>query len=278
MGINQIPVVERQHDGSGNPIGSIVSPDGSTYALDIHNSHVHTKVINKHALLDVANTDTFDQNASAGDSTIEVNNSSQFTANDYIRINEGTTHESDILKVIASDGTDPGTLTLDRPLENGYTADTGVITEIQKNAASAAGTIAAPIIYQITPMSDQVFHIESIIIHIEDGTQPTIDTFGGIAALTNGLVIRSETSSPLNHSVIRSNGAMKEYFGGENVEFIQKSGGGDWATNAIWLLYDHSNAIIRLDGSNSDTLDFIVQDDVTANTEIEIICQGHIEG
>jgi len=259
------------HDGSGNAISSTLG------TLDVHTQSVHYEIINMHAVKDEANTDTLDSNASVGDSTIEVSNSSQYAVGNHITIVEGTTAESDILRVQATDGTDPGTLTLDRPLENAFTTASTVISEVDRDLSNGNGTIAAPVVYQIAPPSDETWHIRAVILHIEDGTEPTIDKFGGIASLTNGIVIRQNNGTKRNLAVIRRNGDMKEYFGAEHVSFIQKSGGGDWATNGFWEFATHSRAIVRLVGATSDTLQIIIQDDLTDLSEFEVIIQGHKE-
>jgi hypothetical protein len=247
-------------------------------ALDVHQADIHIEPLNVHAIYDKSNTDTLNQNASIGDSTIEVNTSSQYTANDYITIVEGTTQESDILKVIASDGTDPGTLTLDRPLENAYTTAATVISGVDKNLKTTAGTIAAPITYSIAPPSDESWHIRTLSLIFVDGTNPAIELFSGIAALTNGLVIRQNGTTKKNLAVIRSNQDMYEYFGGPEVDIQQKSGGGDYMLSALWHLTEHAEAIVKLVGSSGDSLDFVIQDDLTAITEIEVVAFGHKEG
>lgn len=245
-------------------------------ALNIHNTDVHRESFNLHARQATAVSQNVAAVVVAGTNTIEVVDDSVFTINNYVTITEGATVESDILK-IKSINAGANTLTFDRPLENGYTT-AAVVAEINKDLASANGSIASPVDFLIAPPVGVIYHIHTILFIIIDGVQPTIEKFGGISALTNGLVIRQENGVVRNLVVLRSNSDMMEYFGGDEVNFIQKSGGGDWATYAIWHYEEHTRSIIRLLGDDGDSLKFRDQDDLTSLSEFEIIVQGYLEG
>ena len=62
-----------------------------------------------------------------------------------------------------------------------------------------------------------------------------------------------------------------------HVEFIQKVGGGDFATIATWPYFQNTGSIIRLDGNTSDKARTIVQDDLRALSKMEVVYQGHFE-
>lgn len=260
-------------DDSGNVIGSLNN------SLNVHTADAHRIPLNLHAINPSGTSETFGAGgASAGDSVFDVaaGQGGTFSPNDCIKISEGNTEEINTILIIGVAG---DTLTVDRPLENDYTS-AGVIEIGARDVSLANGSIGSPIVYEIAPPANKIYHINSILLHYEDGPQPGIELFSGIAGLTNGLVIRAETAADgnINLVVLRTNGDMKEYFGGNEVEFVQKVGGGDYATDAIWHMEEHSGAIIRLDGAQGDKLKFIYQDDVRNITEGENIVQGHIEG
>lgn len=266
-----------------NIIGQVKITDGTTVAgvqsttanLNVHAADSHFSNLNLHLKNDTGTSETMGAGgASAGDFSFDVaaGQGGTFSANDRITIVEGTTQESSVIKIISVAG---DTLTIDLPLENDYSS--AAIVEITDINLGVNGSVT-PVVFSITPPSNQVWHLHTFIFHIEDGPEPGIELFGGISALSKGVVVRCELSTGnLNHVIVRTNGDMKEYFGGTNVEFVQKVGGGDYATNALWDFRAKTHAIVRLDGAQGDTFKAIVQDDLSALTFFEFIAQGHLE-
>lgn len=259
------------YDANGNPIGSLNG------GLNVHDADSHFGAVSVHARLDSGTSETFGvSGASVGVNVFDVaaGQGGTYSVDDHIVISEGVLRESNVLKIL---NVSTDTLTVDRPLENAYTS-AGVIELTSIDLATANGSIVSPVIYTVAPPLNEIWHIRTMLFTLIDGTQSTIDRFGGINGLTNGLVVREENGRNRNLAVLRTNADMKEYFGGHEVEFIQRSGGGDWATNAIWHYEEHTESAISLDGAASEVLKFIIQDDFTDLTEFEIICQGHLEG
>ncbi len=238
----------------------------------------HRLPLNLHALKLSGTLENFGSGgASAGASVFDVaaGQGGTFSVDNVLKITEGNTQEINtvIIKSIVVD-----TITIDRPLEKDYTS-AGVVEIVDTDVSNANGTIGAPVVYQVLPPSNKVYYIHGILLYYEDGPEPGIDLFSGIAALTNGLIIRVETvlQGNFNLVLIRTNGDMKEYFGGHEVEFVQKSGGGDYSINGIWHMKEHTDAVIRLNGAVGDSLKFIYQDNITDITLGQNVIQGHIE-
>lgn len=253
----------------------------STGLLDIHNADFHIDPVIVHAAQATGVTSTIsDAGASSGDFKFDVDtgDGALFSVGDKIFINEGLVNEScslEILSILVDE------LGVDMPLENDYTT-AAIITVIDVNLANADGS-ATREIYGITPPSDEVWHITMITLILENTValgQPSVEKFGAIPGLTRGLVLRVEDGTARNIRTFRTNSDFMEYFGGNEITFIEKVGGGNWSTTAIWHLKEHSDAIIKLDGSTGDTVNFIIQDDlsIAGSVNIEMIFHGHKEG
>lgn len=253
----------------------------STGLLDIHNADFHIDPVIVHAGQATGITSTIgNAGATSGDFSfdVDIGDGVLFSVGDKIFINEGAVSESCSLQIltIAVD-----TITVDMPLENNYTtAATVAVFDI--NLANADGSVTREI-YSSTPPLDEVWHITTITMILENTIalgQPSIDLFGAIPALTRGLVLRIEDGTDRNIRTFRTNSDFMEYFGGINITFEQKVGGGNWLTTVVWPLKNLTDAIIKLDGSIGDTANWIIQDDlsIAGSVNIEIVFQGHKEG
>ncbi len=246
----------------------------STGYLNVHVADSHFAPLNIHFKKDSGTSETLGSSGAAAGVTqfdVAAGQGGTFSADDFITITEGTTQEFDVLKII-SVSTD--TLVVDRPLEDTYTS--AAIVEITNIDVTVDGS-STPVTFSIDPPSNETWHITAILFQFEDGPQPGIELFSGIAELTTGIVIRAETSiRNINLVVLRNNGDMKHHFSPIEVEFIQKVGGGDWATSANWRLKDLTDAIIELDGSREDTLKLIINDNLTAITTGHVAIHGHL--
>lgn len=98
-------------------------------------------------------------------------------------------------------------------------------------------------------------------------------TFGGIPALTNGLVGRTENGDIKNRFLISNNAGFFEY--GFDTNYNPKVPSG---TYAFWAekYYDTENgSIIRLDGASGGKYKIYVQDNLTAIGKIAVTMHGH---
>jgi hypothetical protein len=250
-------------------------PNGSP-VLNVHTADIHTELVNIHFSRDLGNADPIASAVTAGDSVISVTDSTKFAPLDRVTVAEDSVKESNTIIVRASSGAPLHQLTLDRPIENNYTT-AALVREISTDLSLGNGTIASPVIYQIAPPVSEVWHIKTLSLTMVDGANPAIELFSGITALLNGLVIRSEGTTKRNLINIKKNEDLREYFGGTEIDIQQKTAGGDWMITGLWKIADHYGAIVRLDGAAGDSLQAIIQDNLTAITDIELVAQGHLE-
>lgn len=254
------------HDGFGNPISS---HEG---ALDSHDAHVHHILINRHFIDFDAATENPLVAISVGDTVISVADTTGFTAGLHMVIKDAggdmREHHFDIISIVVNTS-----ITVDRPIDIAYT--TSAILEIVViNMASAAGTLAVPIIYDMGPPSDKIWHIDRVLVSITDNAAMDDSLFGGIAALTNGVVLRD---NKVIHDTItnwKSNQHMIEDM--YDVTYADKAPADSYGLRARFSFHKCSVAI-RLDGSLGETMQILIQDDLTALTTFKMKAQGHIE-
>jgi len=239
--------------------------------LPVHVIDIHSVIVNEHFRKDSGVSELLGSSASIGDSIITVANGATFLANQRIVINEGTIHDTDVFKIISISTND---LTLDKPLENDYTT-AAVVERTEINLATSIGTIASPDVFTITPPADEVWHIGRIIIAIADDGAMDDGKFGGITALTNGVVFRLENDETENITVWRTNGDMAEDM--YDITYTDKAPAGENGLRGR-MSFNKVGVAFKLDGSLGHQLKLICQDVLTGLTEYEIRGQGHIVG
>lgn len=267
---------------AGYPKNIIINTSGDSVetlrgALDVHEKDVHWEGFIVNFRKDSVTTSAITSPVTKDSSYITVADSTKFPANSYVVISEGSTRETDVVKVITSAGAPTHVLTFAKPMEHAYTTS-GIVTLTDINMANGSGSIASPVIYSLSPPLNEVWHIDTIYFALLDNVSPSLELFGGITALTNGLVMRIEGSRTRNLMIMRNNIDLREILGGTEVDIQQKSGGGDYLISGIWHLKEHSDSIIRLDGALGDSVKIYVQDNLTSQINISIKAMGHVEG
>jgi hypothetical protein len=131
--------------------------------------------------------------------------------------------------------------------------------------------------YCIKPPRGVKWDITRITIHIEDGTVMDDGKFGGITALTKGVVFRLCDGYCKNLFTIASNGEFAERF--DFREYVEKPPSGTgYAMNARRNFAGQQNngVTIRLNGATADLFKVIIQDNLTGLDHFHINIQGHV--
>jgi hypothetical protein len=259
------------HDNAGNPIGSYLEPGGVNYSLNVHDAHVHTILVNRHFLDFDSATESPSVAVTAGDYVIAVADTTGFAAGNHIVIRDAggdvREHHFDIISLVVNTS-----ITLNRPVAIAYTTS-AVLEKVILNM-NVVGSIAAPLTYSITPPSDEIWHISRIILSMTDQTAMDDSLFGGLAALTNGVVLVNY--STMNHTVThwKTNQHIIEDM--YDVTYSAKAPAGFYGLRGRFT-FTESDVVIRLVGSASDTLNILIQDDLSGLDTFSIKAQGHIE-
>jgi hypothetical protein len=178
--------------------------------------------------------------------------------------------QSEIINVVGD------TITVNIPWSRDFPA--GVVLDLGNPDMNVPGTVLAPRIFSIQPSPLQKIDVTRIIFVIEDATAMDFSTFGGLAALTTGCVVRYKNSDGTFTNLFnwRTNGELIER--SFDHTFQSKIGGGDFGfvARSTWAGSSKRGVAIRLDGANLEELEIVVQDDLTGLTKFKTISQGHV--
>jgi len=254
-------------DGVGNPIGSLNG------AINVHNAGVHYYPINDSFHQHTATSTTLAVAAAIGDTAITVVSSAGIVAGDYLQLISSSLIESTYTRVLSIVG---NVININRPIGNIHPIGETVV-KIIIDISNSAGSMASPQSYKITPASGQVWHIERLSLQMSHASAGYIDSFGGIAALTNGCIIRKYNSDGTygTFTVWQSNADIFTDF--TNIQFIDRAGGGTtYGTLGVGSFAD-IGVTIKLDGTLGEYIEILIQDNITALSLFQIKAQGHQE-
>ena len=253
-------------DSSGEQVGV------TNNNLDVHTADTHFKLINRHVMNFTGTTSNFAGAVSAGATSFDVDDASGFSVGDGIFISEGNIEETDDIEIISISS---NTITVNYQLDNTYTT-AGQIEKIEENMSLNIGSLASPISFIIQPPSNETWHILRIIIFIEDEQAMDDSKFGGITnGITNGVHIRENKSQDRTLSFWQTNGDIAEDT--YDVTYTDKVGGGNFGLRGRWTP-KKVDVVVKLDGSLSEKLEVLIQDDLTGLVDFKMKAQGHIEG
>lgn len=256
------------HDGIGNALSSYQDPQGN-YVLNIHDADVHNVLVNRHFCKDGVGVEAIGSAVSAGDVTIAVASTTDLADGDFVMLKDSGGDIRETYFEITSIVVDTS-ITLDRPVDIAYA--TGTIQEVipSMNVDGSGGTL----IFEVAPPSDKVWHITRVLISITDSGAMDDGLFGSLAALEFGTILRESKTVYSTLGVWKVNGDMIQDM--YDIEYHAKAPAGENGLKGRFSLIKNSVAL-RLDGSNSDTLQILIQDDLTALTTFIMKAQGHVE-
>ena len=165
------------------------------------------------------------------------------------------------------------TLTLDTPLDYAYPVTSNA--ELGNLDASVNGSVDT-VVFHAHPAPGVRWDITQIGVQMIDDAAMDYTKFAGIAALANGCVMRVRNGVYRNIANIKRNGDFR--LAACDVELLTKSGGGEYAVNAVCQFGGQGNAgvVIRLDGSAGDEIEILIQDDLTGISAFYIALIGHV--
>lgn len=173
------------------------------------------------------------------------------------------------------------TITVNTPWSRTFPIGTVVDVGNPNMNVLAAATSASAAVYSISPSALQTIDITRVIVTIEDATAMDFTTFGGGSSLTNGVTVRKLNTDGnfTNFFSLRSNGDMFERGFDVGPGFLNAVGGAGpygFAAKRTWAGQNEAGVSLRVDGANSQELQFVIQDDLTGLTKFRAIAQGHV--
>lgn len=161
-------------------------------------------------------------------------------------------------------------ITIDRPLDHIYPSAT-TLGRITTENMGVAGSLATPKIFSVRAGANPA-DFTQIKLHFLDETAMDDSTFGGIGALTNGLVFRIINSNQTTVFNFKTNSEMK-HFG--IVEYSTKAKSGQFGLLATFKFAGQSERGVTLRISDNDVIQWVVQDDLTDLIDLHASAIGH---
>ena len=128
------------------------------------------------------------------------------------------------------------------------------------------------------PAAENSIELHHLNMYVEGAGNFDADTFGSLAALTNGINVQivSGTTVLLDLSLgepIKSNGQAMHL--ASNFEFFEKKGTGNSSLSYHWDFDETLGFPLKLCGRNDHGLRVTINDDLSALTAVEFTASGH---
>lgn len=244
-------------------------------ALNVTDGLVHKVFINRFFSQVTATTTTLAVAATSQDITINVVSPVGFSVGDEIFIGTGQAVVASELKFIITNIV-ANALTVNRPLDLAHSIGEPVVVVTQNMAVDGSIT---PQSFRVTPPTsggESIFQVTRFLISMSHSGVPDDGKFGGIAALLNGVLIRAfKNGAWVTATQWQNNGDLiTDMF---DVNYSDKAPAGANGTNGRWTITE-TGAVFEMDGTNSDFLEVLIQDDLRDLNRFVIKAQGRVFG
>lgn len=238
--------------------------------LDVNIQDQFTDVFDLHLTKEL-NAFTIAVNTSIDDTTFTATAGHLIVVGDMLCIREGTSFYQGEATNVATD-----VITLDTPLQFAFTTSATCTRDLFNMNVNGSVT---PVIFTLSP-HDLTAGIEWDLVRfvgiIEDTTIMDTAKFGGIAALTNGIVVRKKNGTYNNLFNAKSNGDLASHVFDVVYDDRAPSGSFGFRFRRTMGGQSKNGVTIRLKVNDGDEFQIIIQDDLTGLTKFHIIAQGHI--
>jgi len=232
----------------------------------------NNQIVNGYIHRHTATSTTLTVATNINDTSITVDSVVGFAVGDFLHIGETFLYTEPLHPQITD--ITGSVITLDGPVNNAYEIGTDII-EAVVDLSSAVGTLSSPATYIYRPRADNVEHIYRIILSMTHAAAADDSKFGGIAALTNGVVLRAYING--QYGTFTNWKANSDIISDMyDVAYTDKTGGGLNGTSARGS-FIRVGVTIELRADRGDFLELLVQDDITALESFKIKAQGHVE-
>jgi|GEM_PF-2201751 len=261
-------------DTDGRPRGIKIKNDGSQ---DVNVQDQTTRVIAlRFSKIDNL-TDGLAEIPTVGAYTIVMKAGHSIAPGDHISvIYDDTTSEDphphyftpDVISVATN------TLTLDEPVPYAFPLESIVYSSLQNMNVDGSST---PQIYQLTNAFSAAADLTQLVIHITDATAMDDGTFGGIAALTRGMVFRKKFADNHYENIfnVKTNGELGILSGPNGKVYDTKAPSGIYGITIKISFAGQSEYGVAVRLLTGESIQMLIQDDLTDLTKVSAMAQGH---
>lgn len=246
-----------------------IQPDGSA---DINVQDQTTRMLDlKFINPDLTSFTTLSATAAKGDYVVTVTSVTGYAVGAIVGISNpsGIFYFGEVIGISVND------LTLDTQLDNEFPSGSNIFAG--STSMNVAGTMASPVSFQIGGFgagTEIEIDITRIMGNMTNSAVMTDETFGGLSILTNGIVLRVVDGETQNIWNLKSNGAIALLC--YDATYPEKFPSADYAFRFRNTFAGQSKHGVTVRLRAGDTLEVLVQDDLTGLTDFQMMAQGHI--
>lgn len=248
-------------------IGTNAIPRESNGGVPINIQDQVSDVIDLYMHIEVSSGNLLAVDAAIDDTDITLTGGHGVIIGQVLCIKEGLRfYQGLVLNVVVN------VVSLDTPLDYDFT--TAAFICVGNRELNVDGT--AQKIAHIKPLTGTKWDITRMLILIEDDVVMDTAKFGGIAALTNGIVLRVKNTDYKNIFNIKSNGEFGERAYDIGYDDRAPAGTYGFRCRRTFAGQEKNGVVIRLEGDLSGELQLLIRDDLTALAVFHMIVQGHV--
>jgi len=234
-------------------------------AIRINAAETTNETVDLYLTIDVI-TPNITVNTAIDDKAITVNSAVGAVAGHAVTITEGSRHFQTIIKSVVGN-----VLNLASGLDYAYTTAARVRVGLWN--LNANGSVTNRLAYIEAP-PNAILELHEFRISISDDTAMDSSKFGGITALTNGIVFRVTDGMKKNGPLIVNNIGFAEQ--GFVTQYDDKAPTGLYGIRAVRNLKTTSGTVLHIDGSDSGTVVLRIQDNLTGLSQMTCTVSGNV--
>lgn len=234
-------------------------------AMPVNIQDQHTDSVDLYAHIDEV-VPSMTSDANLDDESITLDSVVGVSQGKVITIYEGIYFYQSLVKSVVDND-----VNLASPLDSGFT--TAAIVHIAEWNLNVDGSSVSKMAHIFLPAGVK-FDVYQINVAITDGVVMDSGKFGGIPALTNGILFRAVNNRIKNLHLIVNNIGFSEQ--GFDITYDPKAPAGVYGFQAKKNWHTVNGISLRLDGAAGDELQFYIRDDLTELTMLNISVNGHV--
>lgn len=203
------------------------------------------------------------------DTTISLNAGHGAAAGNILVVKEGAHYYFGTILSFAVD-----VATMDTPVDHVLT--TGASVCVGDSNLNKSGTLATPVVAHLAPVTEASWDITRLHVSITDNVAMDSGKFGGIAALTNGVVLRAINGNSKNIANAKTNGDLALYASAYEYDPKAPAGVYGFMSHHVFGGQPHVGVVLRIIGQDNDRIEVLIQDDLTALTAVRVVAIGHV--
>jgi hypothetical protein len=206
-----------------------------------------------------------------GDVDIEVDATHTIAIGDYVEVHEDDVYFQALVLNVVGD-----TITLDTAVPYAFTVAGAAGINGTPNAAVNGS--ATPVVYELSPPAGQIWDITKLMFYLEDATVAmTHSLFGNLTALANGVSLRVMRSADKYEQIanfkINADFSLNSFE--TKVSADMTSGDFGMYSSKTFGNEGESGSVIRLNGDANESLQVVINDDISALDLFELMAFGY---